>query len=89
VPVALGVGVALLVHLGKAGTRAAANVALAGIAAPVLSVVEDVTSVALVVAAVLLPALVLVGLGALALLMVLVIRRRRARERRAALPNPP
>ncbi len=84
VPVAIGVVVALLVHLAKAGTRAAANAALAGVGAPVLSVAEDVTSVGLVVAAILLPVLVLAALAALVVVMVLVIRRgrRRALERR-------
>ncbi|BDZ44347.1 DUF4126 domain-containing protein [Naasia aerilata] len=86
VPVAVGVAVALVVHLLKAGTRAAANAALAGIGAPVLSVAEDVTSVALVVAAILLPVLVLVALAGLAVVAILVVRwgRRRAIERRAA-----
>ena len=39
-----------------------ANVATAGVAAPVLSTIEDVTSVGLVFAAILLPVLVLVAL---------------------------
>jgi hypothetical protein len=85
-PVAIGVVVALVVHLMKAGTRAAANAALAGLGAPVLSVAEDVASVALVVAAILLPALVLVALAALVVGGILLVRwgRRRAIERRAA-----
>lgn len=86
IPVAIGVVIALVVHVVKAGTRAAANAALAGIGAPVLSAAEDVTSVALVLAAILLPALVLVALAVVAVGAILLIRwgRRRAIERRAA-----
>lgn len=86
VPVAGGVLIALLVHVGKAATRGVANLASAGIAAPVLSVVEDVMSIALVVCAILLPALVLVAVALLAVGIVLLIRRgrRRARTRREA-----
>lgn len=81
VPLAGGIAVALAVHLTKAGTRAAANAASAGIAAPVLSVAEDVASVALVVSALLLPALVLLALAALVVGTVLIVRRGRAAER--------
>lgn len=90
IPVAVGVIVALGVHLAKAGTRVAANTALAGVAAPVLSVVEDIVSAVMVVLAIFLPILVLVALAALAAAVVLVIRaaRRTASRRRekAALP---
>jgi hypothetical protein len=85
-PVAGGVLVALLVHLSKAATRGVANIASAGIAAPVLSVVEDITSLVLVVCAMLLPILVVVALTAVAVGAVLLVRRgrRRARLRRVA-----
>jgi hypothetical protein len=82
VPVAIGVVLALTVHLGKAGTRAVANTATVGVAAPVLSTVEDVSSVALVAAAILLPALVAVLV--IALIVGLVFLVRTARRRRAA-----
>ncbi|WP_210479187.1 DUF4126 domain-containing protein [Naasia sp. SYSU D00948] len=82
VPVAAGVGLALLVHLAKAATRAAANAALAGIGAPVLSTAEDVVSVVLVIAALLLPALVLLVLAALVVGLVLLVRQTRRRVRR-------
>ncbi|WP_441957932.1 DUF4126 domain-containing protein [Mycolicibacterium houstonense] len=65
IPVAIGVVTALAVSLTKSTVRPAANVATAGVAAPVLSTVEDVTSVGLVFVAILLPALVLVVLLAL------------------------
>ncbi|OBG88599.1 hypothetical protein A5733_26145 [Mycobacterium sp. NS-7484] len=66
VPVAIGAITALVVSLTKSTVRPAANVATAGVAAPVLSTVEDVTSVGLVFVAILLPILVLVALVALA-----------------------
>ncbi|MCU1438693.1 MAG: hypothetical protein JWP66_1780 [Naasia sp.] len=81
VPVAGGIVIALLVHLAKAGTRAAANAASAGVAAPVLSVAEDVASVGLVLAAILLPVLVLFALAVVVLGMVLLVRRARRRRR--------
>lgn len=86
VPVAIGVAIALAVHLAKAAARAAANTALAGVAAPALSVGEDIASIALVASAILLPVLVLLALGILVVLAVVFIRwaRRRARTRRAA-----
>ncbi|MFV8050238.1 DUF4126 domain-containing protein [Mycobacterium sp. 48b] len=65
VPVAIGAITALVVSLTKSTVRPAANVATAGVAAPVLSTVEDVTSVGLVFVAILLPILVLVALVAL------------------------
>jgi hypothetical protein len=60
IPVAIGVVIALVVHLTKSAVRPAANVATAGVAAPVLSTIEDVTSVGLVFVALLIPVLVLV-----------------------------
>lgn len=48
VPVAIGVVTALVVHLTKTAVRPAANVATAGTAAPVLSTLEDITSVGLI-----------------------------------------
>ncbi|HCA52183.1 MAG TPA: DUF4126 domain-containing protein, partial [Mycobacterium sp.] len=47
VPVVIGVVTALVVHLTKTAVRPAANVATAGVAAPVLSTIEDFTSVSL------------------------------------------
>lgn len=68
VPVVIGVITALVVHAGKAGTRAATNTVSVGAAAPVLSVGEDAMSVGLVFAAILIPVLVLVLLLALVLM---------------------
>jgi len=66
VPIAIGVVVALVMHLTKTAVRPVANVATAGVAAPVLSTVEDFTSIGLVFVAILLPVLVLVVLVAIA-----------------------
>lgn len=65
IPVVIGVVIALVVHLVKTSVRPAANVATAGVAAPVLSTIEDATSFGLVFVALLIPVLVLVFLIAL------------------------
>jgi len=80
VPVVIGVVTALVVHLTKTAVRPAANVATAGVAAPVLSTIEDFTSVSLVFIAILVPALVLVVLVALAWGAIWLLRRRRRRH---------
>ena len=82
IPIAIGVVTALVVSLTKSAVRPAANVATAGVAAPVLSTVEDVTSVSLVFIAILIPVLVLVVLLALAWAAFSLLRR--LRRRRAA-----
>ncbi|MGI9162736.1 MAG: DUF4126 domain-containing protein [Mycobacterium sp.] len=86
VPIAIGVVTALVVHLTKTAVRPAANVATAGVAAPVLSTIEDFTSVGLTFAAILIPALVLLILVALAWGAWWLFRRRR-RKRRQAVPG--
>jgi hypothetical protein len=77
IPVAIGVVVALVVSLTKSTVRPAANVATAGMAAPVLSTIEDVVSVALVFLAILIPVLVLVAVLAMVWAVVRLLRRRR------------
>ena len=79
IPVAVGVAIALVVHLTKTAIRPVANATTAGVAAPVLSTVEDAASVGLVFVAILLPVLVLVVVAALAWAVVTLIRRRRHR----------
>lgn len=86
VPIAIGVVTALVVHLTKTAVRPAANVATAGVAAPVLSTIEDFTSVGLTFAAILIPALVLLILVALAWGAWWLFRRRR-RKRRQVVPG--
>lgn len=79
IPVVIGVVVALVVSLTKSAVRPAANVATAGMAAPVLSTVEDGISVSLVFVALVVPVLVLVLVAALALAVLRILRRRRRR----------
>ena len=79
VPVVIGVVTALAVHLTKTAVRPAANVATAGVAAPVLSTIEDFTSVGLTFIAILIPALVLIVLIALVGAAVWLLRGRRRR----------
>ena len=77
VPVVAGAGIALAVHLLKAGGRAVVNATTAGLGAPVASTVEDVLAVGLSLVALLGPVLVL------PLLLVLVVGLVRLRGRRS------
>lgn len=76
-------GVALLTHLGKAGVRAGSTATTAGVANPVLSVVEDLGVVLVIVAAVLVPllalAVVILTLGLAGRGVWRLVRRRRGR----------
>ena len=81
VPVAAGVLIAFCVHGVKAAARPVVNVTTAGFGAPVVSTAEDFGSVVMSLLAILLPVLVLVGLGLLVLFAVWVARRRRRRRR--------
>jgi hypothetical protein len=76
IPVAIGVVTALVVSLTKSTVRPAANVATAGMAAPVLSTVEDIFSVGLVFAAILVPVLVLVSVLVMLWTVIRIVRRR-------------
>jgi hypothetical protein len=80
VPIVLGILLALTVHVGKTVVRPAANVATAGIAAPVLSTIEDFFSAVMSFVALLLPLLVILGLAGLAVGAVSLIRRMRHRR---------
>ena len=80
IPIAIGVVTALVVSLTKSTVRPAANVATAGMAAPVLSTVEDITSVGLVFLAILVPVLVLVAVLALVWAVLRIVRRRRRKD---------
>lgn len=85
VPIAVGIGIALAVHAVKAAVRPVANLATAGLAAPALSTAEDVSALALITAAILVPVVVGILLVLLIVAAVLLVRRRRrlVRERRA------
>jgi hypothetical protein len=77
IPIAIGAVVALVVSLTKSAVRPAANVATAGVAAPVLSTIEDGISVGLVFLAILIPVLVLVVFVLLVWAFFRLFRRRR------------
>jgi hypothetical protein len=85
VPILIGVLLALAVHVGKLVARPAANAATFGLAAPVLSSIEDVASTILTFLALLAPVFVALGLAALVAAGVAAVRRfrRRRRERPA------
>ncbi len=80
IPVVIGALTALGVSLTKSTVRPVANVATAGVAAPVLSTLEDIGSIGLVVVAIALPVLVVVFLAALIWVAVVLIRRRKRRQ---------
>lgn len=82
VPVVIGVVIALLVHLAKAAIRPVANMATAGLAAPALSTAEDVSSLALALAAILAPVIAGMLLVGLAVAAVVLLRRRRRSQTR-------
>jgi hypothetical protein len=89
VPVAAGVVIALVVHGTKAAARPVINVSTVGTGGPVVSVIEDVFSAVMSVAAIILPILVLLFLALFVLFgfwlrRKLRERRARRRERRAA-----
>ncbi|MEV4738340.1 MULTISPECIES: DUF4126 domain-containing protein [unclassified Microbacterium] len=89
VPVAVGIVIALAVHVIKATARLAANATTGGLAAPVLSTAEDGASFALAAAAILGPILAAVLLLALIVLVIVLLRRRaRRRRERASVPVP-
>lgn len=88
VPVATGVVIALLVHLAKAAVRPALNAVTLGLAAPVVSTVEDVGSLLLSLFAILVPVLVVLGLAVLVTAFLLVLRRARRVRRGTAVSSP-
>ncbi|WP_165064604.1 DUF4126 domain-containing protein [Marisediminicola senii] len=83
VPIATGVVIALIVHLAKMSTRPLLNMATAGVAAPVVSVVEDVASIALTALAVIVPVLIVLAIP-VGIVGFVVLVRRLARRRALA-----
>lgn len=88
VPIVVGIGIALAVHVVKALGRVAANTVTGGIAAPVLSTAEDGASFLLAAAAILVPLLAGVLLIALIIGVVVMTKRRRARRQATAADSP-
>lgn len=81
VPIAIGIVLALGVHVAKAAARPLVNASTGGVGAPVASAAEDAGSFALAFAAILVPVLVLIGIIVIAALVVVFVRRRRRRGR--------
>jgi len=69
-----------VIHLMKATARAGVNAVTAGFGAPVASTIEDVVSVSMALAAILLPVLVLVFLVLMVLFFWWALRRRKRRK---------
>lgn len=80
VPIAIGVVLALSVHVGKAVARTSVTAATLGVATPLVSTAEDVGSAGLSFAAILVPVIVVLALIALATGLVWLTRCRRRRE---------
>ncbi|GAA1816970.1 DUF4126 domain-containing protein [Agromyces neolithicus] len=88
VPIAVGAGLALLVHLAKATARPVVNTATMGVGAPVASAVEDAGSFTLAFAAILAPVLVVLGIVLMAIVVILLVRRRRRARAAGATEHP-
>lgn len=90
VPIVLGIVIALALHALKASIRPAANIATAGLAAPVLSAGEDVSALLLIASAIFAPVLAGVLIITMVALAVVLLRRRRRRatsSRASATPS--
>jgi hypothetical protein len=85
IPILIGLLIALTVHGAKATARPVLNVATVGLAAPVVSTVEDGASAGLSVVAIIIPVLVVLFLVVLIWWMVAMSRRRRQRRAVGAL----
>lgn len=81
VPVAIGVVLSLVVHVTKTMARPAANAASFGLAAPVLSSIEDGVSLVLAFFAIVLPILVILGIVGVVIGAIALVRRSRRRHR--------
>ncbi|GAA3944859.1 DUF4126 domain-containing protein [Microbacterium soli] len=86
--IAVGIGIALAVHVVKAVGRLAANSVTGGLAAPALSAAEDAASFLLAVAAIVVPVLAVVLLIGLVVAAATTVRRRRARRGTAPGASP-
>ena len=91
VPLVIGFLISLTVHGVKATARPVMNVATVGVAAPVVSTAEDVTSTGLSLIAIIIPILIIVCLIVMIWLFFRWRRRRRRRrlERATTIALPP
>ena len=87
VPAVTGVLLALGVHVMKALLRPVLNAATFGMAAPVMSLAEDLGAVGLSLLALLVPILVVAAIAGLVVAAVLLVRRARRLNRRRAAPE--
>lgn len=83
-PIAIGIGIALVTHIVKATTRVAANTVTGGLAAPALSTAEDGASFALAAAAIIVPLVALLVLVGLIVAVIVMTRRWQARRQERA-----
>ena len=84
VGIVLGIVVSGLIHSGKMAARPVLNAGTAGVAAPVVSTVEDGFSIGLSLVAIFLPILVVLALAMIAWLIASLWRRARRRRRDSA-----
>jgi hypothetical protein len=92
VPIVSGAAIALVMHLMKATVRPVANTVTLGAAAPVLSIVEDVTSVSMSLVAIIIPILIVVFLAVIVLVFIRLrkrIKRRRQEKQLVRSSVPP
>lgn len=75
------------VHAAKSSVRPVANVGTGGVAAPVLSTLEDITSFGLTILAIFAPLIMLVALAALAIMLWRGWRKRRSRKATQPMPQ--
>jgi hypothetical protein len=80
VPIAVGSVIGLIVHGMKAAARPVVNVSTAGLGAPVVSTAEDAFSVAMSVAAIVFPFLIVIFLVVMIWLFIVLRRRRKRRK---------
>ncbi|GAA3083276.1 DUF4126 domain-containing protein [Streptosporangium carneum] len=83
---ALGIGIALAVHVMKTTARPVVNATTAGVGAPVVSTMEDAGSLGMSLIAIFLPLLVVIAVAALALFAWWALRK--VRRRRALRRSP-
>ncbi len=88
VPIAVGIVLALVVHAGKAFARPAINAMTLGVGAPVVSTIEDASSIGLSILALLAPVFVILGIGGLVWAAVALFRRAARRRKERAAENP-
>jgi hypothetical protein len=85
VPIAVGGAISLGVHGMKAASRPIINASTAGFGAPVVSTIEDIASVTMALAAIILPVLVLLFIVLMFVAFWWVVRRwKRRKEEKAA-----